>query len=81
MPVCLTVNSQGFLNINSGESLETCTGYIALTKQDYDLFMDYRQVTGSEISTAFGFGFTLVFVGGHLSTYGVKVALRLIRMI
>ncbi|EGR1299336.1 single-stranded DNA-binding protein, partial [Vibrio alginolyticus] len=51
------------------------------TAQEYDTLMSYTQLTPGEISEAFGLGFTLVFVGGYLSTYAIKMAIRLIKLL
>lgn len=82
MPVCMLPNSEGFLAVVPDVQLEDCTnGYVAVTVQDYDFMMSYTQVTGAEITEAFGFGFAAVFTVGYLSTYAVKAALKLIRLI
>lgn len=81
MPVCMLPNSEGFVAVVPDVQLEDCTGgYVAVTVEDYNLMMSYTQITGAEITSAFGFGFAAVFAVGYLGTYAVKVALKLIRM-
>ncbi|MFM2592380.1 single-stranded DNA-binding protein [Vibrio harveyi] len=81
MPVCALPNADGFLAVVSGIDASSCSGYVMVTAQEYANLMDYTQVTPNEISQAFGFGFTLVFAGGYLSTYAIKMAIRVIRLL
>ncbi|CAK3687853.1 single-stranded DNA-binding protein [Vibrio splendidus] len=77
MTACIVPNSQGFLAVTETAASE-CTGFIAVTAQEYFTLMTYTQLTNSEMTEAFGTGFALVFVGGYLLTYVVHVATQLI---
>ncbi|WP_140301388.1 single-stranded DNA-binding protein, partial [Vibrio parahaemolyticus] len=74
-------NADGFLAVVPDIEAASCSGYVMVTAQEYDTLMSYTQLTPGEISQAFGLGFTLVFVGGYLSTYAIKMAIRLIKLL
>lgn len=81
MPVCAIPNSDGFLAVVPELDVSSCSGYVMLTAQEYDYFMAYTQVTSTEMAKYFVGGFSLVFVFGFLSTYGIKAAIKLIKLI
>ncbi|EIC9816506.1 MULTISPECIES: single-stranded DNA-binding protein [Vibrio harveyi group] len=81
MPVCALPNADGFLAVVPDIEAASCRGYVMVTAQEYDTLMSYTQLTPGEISQAFSLGFTLVFVGGYLSTYAIKMAIRLIKLL
>lgn len=81
MPVCAMPNSDGFIAIVEGVELSSCSGYVMTTVQEYNALYEYTQLTGVEISQYFGLGFSLVFVGGYLLTYGISAALKVIRLL
>lgn len=80
MPACAVPNSQGFLAVVDVD-VNACTGFIVTTTQEYLYLTDYTQITPLEVSQAVGFGFTLIVGLGYLSTYGVQLALRIIRLL
>ena len=81
MPVCAIPNSDGFLAVVPELDVSLCSGYVMLTTQEYDYFMAYTQVTSTEMAKYFVGGFSLVFVFGFLLTYGIKAAIKLIKLI
>ncbi len=83
MAACVYANSSGFLQVVSGTTIESCTGeaYVMMTRNDYETLLDYGRVTAGEITEAFGFGFAAVFAVGWGSTYAVRIALKLIRLL
>jgi hypothetical protein len=83
MVMCLIQDSEGYLLLDGATSLENCpdTSFIVLQKSDYVQFLNYSEITAGEITEAFGFGFAAVFVTGWASTYGVKIALKLISLL
>ena len=80
MPACAQPNHQGFLHV-ANMDIESCTGYVMVTLEEYNLLMDYTQVTPIEAAEYFGMGFSLVFVFGYLMTLGVKVAKNVIELL
>ncbi|MBF9000487.1 single-stranded DNA-binding protein [Vibrio nitrifigilis] len=83
MSVCLIPNSDGFLAVTD-TSLEDCgdsSGYIGITVDEYNTLSSYTQITAADAGSAFSFGFFAVFAVGYLSTYAIKIAIRLIRTI
>ncbi|EGR2998727.1 single-stranded DNA-binding protein, partial [Vibrio parahaemolyticus] len=56
-------------------------GYVMVTAQEYGSLMDFTQVTGPEATQMFSLGFSLVFFGGFISTYAIKMAIRLIKLL
>ncbi|MGF1837618.1 single-stranded DNA-binding protein [Vibrio atlanticus] len=81
MPVCAIANSKGFLAVVPSVDVSSCSGYLMLKPDEYEFMMSYTQITSTEIATYFAGGFSLVFVFGFLSTYGIKAALKVIRLI
>lgn len=83
MVMCLIQDSEGYLLLDGATSLENCpdTSFIVLQKSDYVQFLNYSEITAGEITEAFGFGFTAVLFVGWASTYAVKIALKLIRLV
>lgn len=80
MANCVIINSQKLLQVTS-DSLDDCSDYILLSKQDYLFWFDALNVTLTDIGSAISFGIFIVFGMGYLKTYVVSVALKLIRMI
>ena len=80
MANCVIINSQKLLQVTS-DSLDACSDYILLSKQDYLFWFDALNVTLTDIGSAISFGIFIVFGMGYLKTYVVSVALKLIRMI
>lgn len=81
MPVCAMPNSDGFLAVVTELEVTSCSGYVMMSSEEYDFVMAYTQITSSEMATYFAGGFALVFVFGFLQTYGIKAALKVIRLI
>ncbi|OBT16570.1 single-stranded DNA-binding protein [Vibrio tasmaniensis] len=81
MPVCAMPNSDGFLAVVPELEVTSCSGYVMVSAEEYDFVMAYTQITSSEMATYFAGGFALVFVFGFLQTYGIKAALKVIRLI
>ena len=83
MVMCLVQDSNGYLFLDESTTLENCgdASFIVLQKSDYQEFLNYSNVTAGEITEAFGFGFAAVLVVGWGSTYAVRIALKLIRIL
>ncbi|HCG9215552.1 single-stranded DNA-binding protein [Vibrio parahaemolyticus] len=81
MPVCALPNADGFIAVVPEVDAASCSGYVMVTAQEYGSLMDFTQVTGSEATQMFSLGFSLVFFGGFISTYAIKMAIRLIKLL
>ena len=83
MVMCLVQDSNGYLFLDESTTLENCgeSAFIVLQKSDYQEFLNYSNLTAGEITEAFGFGFAAVLVTGWASTYCVRIALKLIRLL
>ncbi|RBW67239.1 single-stranded DNA-binding protein [Vibrionales bacterium C3R12] len=76
MPVCVDITSEGFLQqIN----VDTCEAYILVTASEYTDLNTHQSVSAADASLAIGFGFSIVFGLGYLTTYGFGVGQRLIK--
>jgi len=81
MPTCALPNNQGFLHVVNLDDVANCTGYVMVNLDEYNLIMDYTQVTALEIAEHFTVGFSLVFVFGYLMTLGIKAAIKVIELL
>ncbi|WP_434998673.1 single-stranded DNA-binding protein [Vibrio scophthalmi] len=80
MPSCVMANAQGFLAVVSTD-IAQCTGFIVVTPAEYEYVMGYTQITAIEATAAFSGAYSLVFVSGFLTTYVVKVAIKLVKLL
>ncbi len=80
MANCVVINSENLLQVTS-DTLETCSDYILLSKQDYTFWFDALTITPTDIGSAISFGIFIVFGMGYLQTYAVGIGLKLIRKI
>lgn len=79
MPVCVAP-ANGYLKIVP-VAVEQCQAYVLVTQSEYSDWMTTLELSPSTISSAFGFGLSAVLITGYLSSYGVGLAKKLIRLI
>ncbi|WP_260261724.1 single-stranded DNA-binding protein [Vibrio intestinalis] len=63
------------------DGASSCSAYVLVSSSEYDSLLTHKSLTPLDVSAAVGFGFTVVFGLGYLSTYGVALAKRLIKLI
>ncbi len=80
MPVCALPNADGFIAVVPEVDAASCSGYVMVTAQEYGSLMDFTQVTGLKLLKCLASVF-LGFLWGFISTYAIKMAIRLIKLL
>ncbi|NRB69766.1 MAG: hypothetical protein HRU48_20765 [Vibrio sp.] len=78
MPACVDFTPEGFLK-ESGTS--DCQAYVLVSSNEYADLSAHKSVSAQDAATAITFGFAVVFGLGFLTTYGVALAQRIIKLI
>lgn len=82
MVACVSSSQDGFLYIVPANQDNNCESeYIMLTTQDYGNMMNYTRLDAATITESFSYGFAAVLFAGFISTYAIKIALRVVRLI
>lgn len=78
MSQCVVITSQGFLKTANNEH---CSSFVIVSHSEYSQLNSHKSVSAQDAAIAIGFGFSVVFGLGYLTTYAVAVAKRVIKLI
>lgn len=59
------------------DSVESCTGYILVTSDEYSSYFETFNVSSAEIATAITFGFSIV-VTAYFSAYPIGIVKKML---
>ncbi|MDA0148340.1 single-stranded DNA-binding protein [Vibrio sp. LaRot3] len=82
MAMCIDIAANGVL-VSQGQITRPsdCTAFVMVSSAEYSQLMTHQSLSPAQVGTAVSFGFAIVFGLGYLSTYGVALAKRLIKLI
>ncbi|MFW7526644.1 hypothetical protein ACODM8_21320 [Vibrio ostreicida] len=82
MPACVDFTPEGFVYSKpvSGDSPD-CQAFVLVSSNEYSDLSAHKSVSAQDAATSITFGFAVVFGLGFLSTYGVALAQRIIKLI